>query len=375
MSARPNVPANRLKFARYALAMIAAAFIGGGFGLLSVMVMAAVLYLFGGWEGAAKHGISQHQSCRLGGVILVVYPLCVLFIPWASSGDIHFSQEGVVLAALSLGIFALGLFEDLTSALSARVRLVFMLCGGAILVLCVPALVIQPLGIPLIDSLFRVPLLAYGLTVLALCFLPNAFNIADGANGLLSGICLLAIYGLMGFETALQIWPIEVLWTGCLIFFALNVVTGSLFLGDGGAYLLGLIVGITMILTANQSDVSAWYLAMLVFYPMTDFIFSIVRRTISGRPAMLADDEHFHNLLFRQYRRLVSSPEAANTLTGLTIALCWPGCFVLWNAFGGSEANWVAVYFINWVVFVVLWYLMRLSDQRKGAAIAVSSDT
>ena len=344
---------------RFVVAAILSLLVGGLSGLLAVLVIVAILYSVGGWDSASKHGISEQRSCRLGGVILVVYPVCVLGYHWFSGDMLSFSSEGITLALLSLGIFALGFFEDLTSVLSPVLRLGFMLAGGVVLLLVVPDLVIQPLGIWGVDWIFEIPLLAYPITVLALAFLPNAFNISDGANGLLSGVCLLAMLGLMKLDGGISMWPVEVLFSGCLIFFFLNVVTGRLFLGDGGAYLLGLLVGIMLIYAANGTNASPWLLAMFIFYPMTDFLFSMLRRVLSGRSAMLADNEHFHNLLFQRYRIWVPRSGIANTMTGITIASIWPGIPVLLLFTIGQELNWGLIYAFNWIGFVLLWFALR----------------
>ena len=342
-------------------------FVGGISGLLALALVFALLFFVGGWDSAAKHGISEDYSCRLGGVILVAYPACALFFQWFSGNKLEFSQTGILLAVMSLGIFALGLYEDLTSVLSARRRLVLMLSGISLLVFAVPELVVMPLGIPFVDWLLSQPIAAYPLTVLALAFLPNAFNVADGANGLLSGVSLFALYGLMELMPDIHIWPLEVLFTGCLIFFALNVLTGRLFLGDGGAYLLGLLVGISLILVANQTAVSPWFLAMLIFYPTTDFLFSMIRRVIAGRSAMSADNEHFHNLVYRTIKLSGLRPVIANTLTGVSVASLWSGGAVLLKINYDGTVNWVIVYLCSWCIFIVLWLLLKQVVRQEPA--------
>lgn len=347
------------------IAVIFTLLVGGLSGLLALLIVLGLLYSVGGGDSETKHGISEDYSCRLGGVILVVYPVCVLLFQAFSGAALEFSQTGLLLAAMSLGIFALGLYEDLTSVLSARRRLVLMLLGSAVLVFAVPDVVVQPLGLPVLDSALQQPLFALPFTMLALAFLPNAFNVADGANGLLSGVCLFALYGLMELMPDLHVWPIEVLFTGCLIFFVLNVLTGKLFLGDGGAYLLGLTVGVSLILVANQTEVSPWFLAMLIFYPMTDFLFSMIRRVLAGRSPMAADNDHFHNLVYVTFKNIGLRSKLANTLTGVCVASLWSGSAVLMQIKFAADISWPVVYFVSWCIFLFLWIGMKqLSLQR-----------
>lgn len=347
-----------------ALAIVVTFFIGGIAGLVSVVIVLTILYFLGGLDSETKHGISENQSCRLGGVILVVYPACAAAFQWFVNGETMFTETGWLLMAICLGFFVLGLFEDLTSALSARLRLGLMLLGSIVLVLLVPDLLIQPVDVPGVDWVLTFSVLAYPFTVLTLTFVPNAFNIADGANGLVSGISLLAIYGLMSAMPDVQVWSLEMFFIGCLIFFCLNVLTGRLFLGDGGAYLLGSIVGISLILTLNRTDISPWFLGMLIFYPKADFIFSILRRTLAGRSAMSADNLHFHNLMFAVLKRMKLSAQMANTLTGISIALLWTGSAIYLESSTKSDINWMLIYVLSWMLFVALWFIMRAASAK-----------
>tara|TARA_B110000285_G_C15016895_1_gene559500 strand:- start:210 stop:455 length:246 start_codon:yes stop_codon:yes gene_type:complete len=56
---------------------------------------------------------------------------------------------------------------------------------------------LQPVGVVLIDSVFLfLPVVALMFSVVCLAFSPNAFNTAEGANGLVSGVSLLTILAL-----------------------------------------------------------------------------------------------------------------------------------------------------------------------------------
>ena len=165
-------------------------------------------------------------------------------------------------------------------------------------------------------------------------------------------------------SASVQVWQLELFFVSCLIFFCLNVLTGRLFLGDGGAYLLGLVVGTSIIFASNKTDVSPWFLGMLIFYPTADFFFSIVRRLVTGGSAMSADNRHFHNLVFALLKRAGLSPQLANTLTGISIAILWTGSAIALEIHIGDDINWMLVYALSWLSFITLWWCMRSLSAR-----------
>ena len=75
---------------------------------------------------------------------------------------------------------------------------------------------------------------------------------------------------------------------------ALNFPIGKIFLGDGGAYLLGhLLVWSSIILNSNESAVSAFAILLVFFWPVADTGLAIWRRWKLGNPADRPDRLHF----------------------------------------------------------------------------------
>jgi len=77
-----------------------------------------------------------------------------------------------------------------------------------------------------------------------------------------------------------------------------NFPFGKLFLGDGGAYLLGFLVAWLAVMLAHRNpDVSPWAPLLACAYPIFETLFTIVRRlwarTHPGQP----DSEHLHSLV------------------------------------------------------------------------------
>ena len=98
--------------------------------------------------------------------------------------------------------------------------------------------------------------------------------------------------------------------------FVLVFPKGKIFLGDGGAYLLGFIVAIIGIFLASKYDgVSPWYILSVFIYPVFEVIFSIIRKLSIGLSPMKPDAYHFHMLVHRQFTH------HNNPLTALIILL------------------------------------------------------
>jgi UDP-GlcNAc:undecaprenyl-phosphate/decaprenyl-phosphate GlcNAc-1-phosphate transferase len=63
----------------------------------------------------------------------------------------------------------------------------------------------------------------------------------------------------------------------------MNYPYGRIFLGDLGAYSLGLIVSmLTIILFGRHPEISPWGAVLILIYPATEVVFSLLRRMIKG---------------------------------------------------------------------------------------------
>ena len=81
-----------------------------------------------------------------------------------------------------------------------------------------------------------------------------------------------------------------------------NYPIGLIFLGDGGAYFIGFMLGeLTLLLAMRNPEVSTWYAALLLIYPAFDTIFSAYRRMfLQGKSSTLPNGIHLHSLIFRR---------------------------------------------------------------------------
>ncbi len=326
-------------------------------GLGVVTLMYSLSTLRAGRDSAASHGISSVSSSRLGGVaivmsFLVVLTAMILLNPSSlgAAGDARFLPVWSTVFVCAI----LGAAEDFKAdLLSPHLRLAATLLAFGIFLWTTPSFVPDAIGVPLLDGLFASPVLAWGACTLFCAGFINAFNMADGANGLVSGIVTIT-FGILFLEYGR---PIEgVLFVVCLIFLIFNVISGWFFLGDTGSYGLGAALVCYGLLGVANGDFSAGFMASLLSYPCVDFLVSIIRRGRKGESPLRPDNGHLHNWLYGFYAPKFKSRVVPNSLTGLTISLCSSGvCLLIYlsgwlpiesNAWFGVLALQAALYLV-----------------------------
>jgi len=198
-----------------------------------------------------------------------------------------------------------GLLEDITKKVSPEKRLIFASVSAFLSVFLFGAYIYK-LDIPLIDSLFYFTPLGILFTVFALVGLSNAYNIIDGFNGLASGVAIVVftsfVYMVFIKDDSFLLSVSLVMLFAILGFFVLNFPFGKIFLGDGGAYFIGFVIGfLSDYLVFKHRDVSPWYPLVLSVYPVFETVFSIYRRKLSRKYRPLEPDAlHLHTLIYRR---------------------------------------------------------------------------
>jgi UDP-GlcNAc:undecaprenyl-phosphate GlcNAc-1-phosphate transferase len=197
-------------------------------------------------------------------------------------------------------MFGVGFMDDL-KALGARVKLVGQI--GVAVILFSLGVSIDMLSNPFGEGAINLGLLSLPLTVMWLVAVPNIINLIDGMDGLATGfglfLCLtLAFVGHSSGQQDLTV--ISIVMAGALAgFLIFNFPPAKIFLGDGGAYLLGFFVASASLLGSNKGAIMAALLVILVALgvPILDTLFAIIRRAIRGVPIFRADAEHIHHRL------------------------------------------------------------------------------
>ena len=296
----------------------------------------------------------------------------------AAIAQFNDSEDALLLWTLllcSLPAFVSGLAEDLTKNVSPRRRLLFT-AVSAVLGIWLLDGVIRRTDLPGLEMLVAFTPFAMLLTVFMVTGVANAVNIIDGFNGLASMCVMMMLCALayVAFQVGDTFIVTAVLITlgAVLGFFVWNFPAGLIFLGDGGAYLLGFLFGeLSVLLVARNPDVSPMFPVLLCAYPIFETVFSIYRKKfLRGMSPGIPDGVHLHMLVYKRLMRwtLGSSARQKTARNSMTSPYLWLLCLLsvipavlYWNS-----TAWLVTYCLLFVLSYVLlyWSIVRFKAPK-----------
>jgi UDP-GlcNAc:undecaprenyl-phosphate GlcNAc-1-phosphate transferase len=228
------------------------------------------------------------------------------------------NTEPLGLVSAAVMILAVGVIDDLREV-SAPAKVSGIVVSASVLVLS--GISILTLRIPFVSTFILDPNWSYLLSVLWVLGMTNAINLIDGLDGLAAGI--VAIAAGTFFLYAQQLGHEGVLATGnigpliavvvlgmCLGFLPWNIHPAKIFMGDGGALLLGLLMAASTMVVGGRTDQpfsgQTFFFFAPVFIPLVilgvpifDTAWAIVRRARTRTGLATADKDHLHHRLMR----------------------------------------------------------------------------
>jgi UDP-GlcNAc:undecaprenyl-phosphate/decaprenyl-phosphate GlcNAc-1-phosphate transferase len=278
--------------------------------------------IFGGASRlAAVQAVHLKPTPRVGGVAIFLSLVVGVML---QSGD-AVPTLGQFFAATSI-LFLAGLLEDVGFSVSPRMRLLASALASLLVIFAI-GMSLDRVDFEPADQLLAIGAVSILFTVLMTSGGANAFNLVDGLNGLASFTAVIAALGLASISLNagahnLAHW--------CLMlsasvggFLALNFPFGRIFLGDAGAYTIGFIlVWVGVALVQLSPEVSPWAILLTLFWPLSETLFTILRRLKSKRSTLRPDRMHFHHVVLRaleicvlgRRRRHVANPLATTLM-------------------------------------------------------------
>jgi len=249
---------------------------------------------------------------RTGGLALCAGVLAAACVDaFATPGATAAAQAGtgmLLLLIASVPAFSSGVMEDLTKAVTPKKRLLAIFASACLAVWLLGAS-LPRVDVWGLDSMFVFLPFSIAMTVFAVAGITNSINIIDGFHGV-AGIAIVIMLTGMGMIAwrcgDMLIVQLAAIAIGATIgFLMLNYPTGRLFMGDGGAYLLGFLAAEIAVLTLMRNPaINAWQILAIYAYPVIEVLFSIYRRTmIYGTRAGAPDRLHLHSLFYRRCAR------------------------------------------------------------------------
>ncbi len=143
------------------------------------------------------------------------------------------------------------------------------------------------------------------LTVVGLVVMMNIVNLSDGVDGLAAGVCVIiaGTLAIIAFDLDRAAPGVLAALTAgaALGFLVHNFPPASSFMGDCGANLLGLLMGVVAVEAAVKTPVVVSFVLPLILLtvPFLDTTFVVLKRLKYRRPIYAADSEHFHHRMAR----------------------------------------------------------------------------
>ncbi|HEV2075620.1 MAG TPA: MraY family glycosyltransferase [Thermoleophilaceae bacterium] len=321
--------------------------------LAATPLAARIAHRVGAVDTPTERGLHDRPMPYLGGLAILAGVLVagLLFIP--GGGEVR----GILAGAAAIAI--VGAVDDALD-LSPGPKL-----AGQIVAAIIPVAAgvrVEEISIPLIGTL---DLGGAGpvLTVVGIVAVMNVVNFTDGVDGLAAGVCMIAAATLAVIALSLAAAALDPTSEGAVDRFSAGVLAAatagaaagflrhnfhpaSIFMGDSGSNLLGLLlacVAVQGVLKTAAFVALVFPLAVLAV-PILDSGFVIAKRLKHRRPVYEADRWHFHhrfaNIGFSQRRTVVYLYGWTLSLAALALALR----FVPYSDGAGDfYAGWTAV--------------------------------
>jgi len=318
----------------------------------------------------------------VGGIAMFAGVVVALALAWRMdrfSGLFEGNSESVGVLLGAALILVVGVIDDVRE-ISAPARVVATIATGMILVW---------FGVTMFY--FRIPFLGVLqlstdwvpiVTVVWLLAMTQAVNLIDGLDGLAAGIVAIGslaffIYSRhlsgLGLLSEPNIGPLVAIITVgvCIGFLPFNFNGASIFMGDGGAYLLGFLVAVSTSVVGGRADPTTqafsgqtyFFLApiaiplIILGVPVFDVLFAIIRRVSKRQGFATADKGHLHHRLIN----LGHGPRRAVAILWLWTALL--SAFVLYPAFNRTTTNYAPFGLLGLVLF--LYTVLHPDLERK----------
>jgi UDP-GlcNAc:undecaprenyl-phosphate/decaprenyl-phosphate GlcNAc-1-phosphate transferase len=338
-------------------------------------VVARIARRVGAVDPVQERGLAQDRTPLLGGLAILFGVLLAgaALLPGSSE------MRGILGAAALITL--VGIVDDLRD-LSPGVKLLGQAAAGLI---CVAS------GVRVDDFTFpflgRVDLGELGgpLTLLGLVAVMNVVNFSDGVDGLAAGVCAISAIGFAVIAFDLREDAAGVL-AACIAGAALgflvhNFHPASVFMGDSGSNLLGLLLGAVIVEGSLKTNalIALFVPLVILAVPFLDTGFVVAKRIKYRRPVYRADSNHFHHRFhrmgFSQRKTVLYLYAWTTTMTGIAVALR----FIPYSESNGHlNTGWAAVMgallVLGLAASVYLVYVLEILKLRRLRAWQLRRD-
>ena len=305
-----------------------------------------------------KSFINGHKTTPLlGGVVFFL--ILVFFLP----------ENYQYFTILIFFVFLTGLLSDLDILHSPFFRIIFQIIIIVVYLFLFDNFV-PSIRVDFFDNLLNIFFIKLFFTSFCILVLINGTNFIDGVNTLVVGYFILVASNILYLTEVigldLDILLVSTCLTSLVVIYIFNFF-GKIYLGDGGAYLISFVAGVTLIKFSNDNYiVSPYYIVALLWYPAYENLFSIIRKKILKKFPSAPDNEHLHQLIYLYLDKSFNvDKNFSNTLSGILI--CLYNLFYFLAIFDNFDHTETLVYSIIFNVFVYnfLYFLLRKKTYKN----------
>ena len=244
-------------------------------------------------------GLADRETPLLGGVAMMVAVLVAALAFLNLHGEVGGRMQGILIGAAVI---------TLVGAIDDRLDLhPVVKFAGQTLAATIPVVAGVKVGHLTLPFVGAVDLGDAGgpLTVLSLVFVMNVVNFSDGIDGLAAGVCAIAgvAFAIIAFDLNKGTpATLSAITAGAALGFLIhNFHPASIFMGDAGSNLLGLLLGCVAIEGAvkTQAILALVFPLVVLAVPFLDTTFVVLKRLKYGNPVYVADQNHFHHRFAR----------------------------------------------------------------------------
>jgi UDP-GlcNAc:undecaprenyl-phosphate/decaprenyl-phosphate GlcNAc-1-phosphate transferase len=261
----------------------------------------------------------------LGGlaILAAVIVSTLLFLP--ASGE----TRGIIGGALAITF--VGAVDDYRKdGLHPFVKLAGQFAAAAIPV--AGGVFVDHVTLPFLDPIGLSETAGQALTLVGIVAVMNVVNFTDGADGLAAGVCTIAAGTFaiiaLSFPGREDAAVLAALTAGASLGFLWhNFHPASIFMGDAGSNLLGLLLACVAIqgVLKTAAVVALFFPLLILAVPALDATFVVAKRIKYRRPVYSADRWHFHhrfaNIGFSQRRTVLYLYGWTLSLAALALAM------------------------------------------------------
>lgn len=307
-------------------------------------------------SGENHQKITVVKSIPLSGGIFLSISFLIFF----------YSNFNFVFIFFILSVFTIGFLSDIRVLVSAKIRLLIQSLLIFLLV-TIYDLKISSIRIDIFDYLLDIQLLNYFFVSFCILIIINGTNFLDGLNTLVIGYYLIITFIILqlNFFNFIEIDLLTInSWIFILSIIYLFNFFDKLYLGDGGAYFLGIVYSLFLIIIYQNSQISPYFIVLLLWYPGLENLFSIIRKlNFRKNSPLLPDGRHLHQLIFLNInRRLIKNKLIANIFSANIINLYNLSLFLIASQFIYETKIQLFLILINIILYILLYnFLLKKS--------------